>query len=371
MGGYHVTLVPHEAQQFADAIVVGDADGVWANVVRDAASGRLQPRYQARPQRTLTGIRPRREIFAGKPYQNLRLVEFARGCNFRCDFCSITAYHGAQQSHRPAADVVEEMRATGGRRFFIVDDNFVSQPDQARRLCRALIPLGISWVGQASIHIAQDTDLLRQMAASGCRGVLIGMESLSESNLRQMGKQWNTASGSYADSLQRFREAGLAVYGTFVFGYDDDTPDTIRRSVEFACQQKLFLAAFNHLVPFPGTPLFRRLEAERRLLKPSWWLAADGRVGDVVFRPARMTPTQLQAACLDARREFFRSRAIVQRLWDFQANSRSAVMAALFLGLNLQGKFDIDLRQGLQLGAGGGEDHLGVPSMLPEGERMA
>jgi radical SAM superfamily enzyme YgiQ (UPF0313 family) len=369
LGGYHVTLVPDEAQRFADAIVIGDADGVWQHVVNDAARQRLQPVYQGAPRASLTGLQPRREIFAGKRYQNLRLVEFARGCNFRCDFCSITAFHGARQSHRPPEDVVAEMQQAGGRRFFIVDDNFVSQPDQARRLCRALIPLRVSWVGQASIHIAQDAELLRLMAESGCRGVLIGMESLNEENLRQMGKQWNTASGSYAESLRRFRDAGLAVYGTFVFGYDHDTMETVQRSVEFACQQQLFLAAFNHLVPFPGTPLYRRLQAEGRLLKPSWWLDSESRVGDVVFRPARMTPEQLQRACLDARHSFFRSHAILRRMCDFRANCRNAIMAALFLGLNLQGKFDIDLRQGLQLGAGCDEEPVWFPAKAQRAQR--
>ena len=115
-------------------------------------------------------------------------VEFARGCNFKCDFCSITAFHGASQNHRPACEVAAEMAATGSRRFFIVDDNLVSQPARARELCRELIPLKIHWVGQASIHIAGDTELLGLMAKSGCLGVLIGMESLDPANLRDMGK---------------------------------------------------------------------------------------------------------------------------------------------------------------------------------------
>jgi radical SAM superfamily enzyme YgiQ (UPF0313 family) len=358
MGGYHVTLCPDEASQMADSIVIGDADEVWSQMLTDFLRGDLQAEYRSQQRTSLDGLRPRREIFAGKDYQNLRLVEFARGCNFKCDFCSITAFHAARQTHRPAAEVAAEMAAIGGSRFFIVDDNFVSQPEQARQLCRELVPLGVSWVGQASIHIASDTDLLNQMAASGCRGVLIGLESLSEGNLRQMGKQWNTASGSYADSLRRFRDAGLAVYGTFVFGYDDDSPDTIKRSVEFACQQKLFLAAFNQLIPFPGTPLYRRLLAEGRLIKPTWWLDRDCRVGDVVFRPARMQPEELQQACLDARRDFFKTGAIVQRMTDFRANLRTPLMAAIFLGLNWQGKYDIDLRQGMRLGAGLQEEEL-------------
>src|SRR5262249_25252868 len=199
-------------------------------------------------------------------------------------------FHAAGQNHRPPREVAAEMAATGSRRFFIVDDNLVSQPAKARELCRELIPLRVGWVGQASIHIAQDDELLALMAASGCRGVLIGMESLGPANLRDMGKGWNLAAASYTESLARFRAHGLAVYGTFVFGYDNDDAALVRRSVAFAREQRLFLAAFNHLVPFPGTPLYDRLAREGRLLRPAWWLDPDCRVGDVLFRPRNLGP---------------------------------------------------------------------------------
>ena len=318
----------------------------------DTRHGRLQPVYQGPAQRTLSGIRPRREIFQGKRYQNVTLVEFARGCNFKCDFCSITAFHHANQNHRPAREVAAEMEATGSRRFFIVDDNIVSQPAKVRELCRELIPLHINWVGQASIHIAQDEELLELMVKSGCRGVLIGMESLDPANLRDMGKSWNLTGGSYADSLSRFRKHGLAVYGTFIFGYDHDDRQVMQRSVAFAREHKLFLAAFNHLVPFPGTPLYRRLHDEGRLLSSRWWLDPQGRVGDVTFRPRRVSPQELQAMCLEARRQFYTWGSIAERLADARANAGSLMMLGIYLGLNIGAHFDIDLRQGLRLGAG-------------------
>ncbi len=261
LGGYHVTLLPEEALAEADAIVIGHAESVWRQLLDDARRRDLKPMYRGATRETLVGIKPRREIFGGRNYQNITLVEFARGCNFKCDFCAITAFHGAKQNHRPAIDVVEEIVASSSKRFFIVDDNFVSQPNKARELCRQLAPLDVNWVGQASIHIAHDDELLALMAESGCRGVLIGMESLDPKNLRAMGKDWNLAAGSYAQSLAQFRKHGLAVYGTFVFGYDHDDADTIQQSIDFAREQKLFLAAFNHLIPFPGTPLHERLDA--------------------------------------------------------------------------------------------------------------
>lgn len=352
MGGYHVTLLPEEAALEADAIVVGDAEPVWAELLDDARHRRLRRRYEGSGKPCLVGLRPRRELFTGKRYQNITLVEFARGCNFRCDFCSITAFHNAAQHHRPAREVVAEMEATGSRRFFVVDDNIVSQPARARELCRELIPLGVSWVGQASIHIARDDELLALMAKSGCRGLLIGMESLEPANLRDMAKDWNLTGGSYSESLRRFREHGLAVYGTFVFGYDHDDWQVVQRSVDFAREQKLFLAAFNHLVPFPGTPLYRRLKQQGRLLKPRWWLDPESRVGEVTFQPRKMGPRELEALCLDARRQFYGWGSMWDRLRERAANASSLLMTGVYLGLNLQAHFDIDRRQGLRLGAG-------------------
>jgi radical SAM superfamily enzyme YgiQ (UPF0313 family) len=354
MGGYHTTLVPDEASAEADAVVVGDAEPVWPELLDDSRNRRLQRVYRG-GRRALRGLKPRREIFRGKTYQNVTLIEFARGCNFKCDFCSITAFHDASQNHRPAAEVAAEMAATGSDRFFIVDDNLVSQPTRARELCRALVPLHVSWVGQASIHIAQDDELLDLMAQSGCRGVLIGMESLDPDNLRDMGKGWNLAGGSYADSLARFRKHGLAVYGTFVFGYDHDDRRVVEQSVAFAREQKLFLAAFNHLVPFPGTPLYRRLRDEGRLLTEKWWLDPNGCVGDVTFRPKKVSPEELKALCLEARRRFYGWGSIFERLRDRAANASSLLMGGIYLGLNVSAHFDIDLRQGLRLGAGLGE----------------
>jgi radical SAM superfamily enzyme YgiQ (UPF0313 family) len=358
LGGYHVTLLPEEASRYADAIVLGDAEPVWRRLIDDARQGHLQPQYDGRGRREQLDVMPDRSIFGQRRYQNITLVEYARGCNFRCDFCSITAFHKASQSHRPARDVAHEMEESGSRRFFIVDDNIVSEPRKARELCREITPLGISWVGQASIHIAEDDDLLEQMARSGCRGVLIGMESIDQENLAAMGKEWNTSRMSYAESLRQFRKHGLAIYGTFVFGYDQDDWRVIKRSVEFAREHKLFLAAFNHLVPFPGTPLYHRLREQGKLLSDPWWLDPEGRVGDVVFRPAKLSPKELQEGCLWARREFYGWRSMFERARDSQANARNATMLGVYLGLNLGSHFDIDLRQGLQLGVGTGSAPL-------------
>jgi radical SAM superfamily enzyme YgiQ (UPF0313 family) len=221
-----------------------------------------------------------------------------------------------------------------------------------RELCRELAPLGVHWIGQAGIHIARKPEILDLLVESGCRGLLLGMESLDPTNLRAMGKAWNTRNGDYAAQLSAIRNHGLAIYGTFLFGYDNDDRQAVQRSVDFARDQKLFLAAFNHLVPFPGTPVYARLLSEGRLPVKQWWLDPDGRMGDVTFEPRKISAEELEETCLDARRQFYSWRSIFRRMWDFKTNAQSLRMAGLYLSVNAQAHLDIDLRQGLSLGTG-------------------
>ena len=274
--------------------ILGDAEPVWLQVLADAKARCSSPHIAARDAAPSAGC-----AIAGRFTPSIP-IRISRSLSLRGAAISNAIFARSPRSTKRAkitapCEVVKEMAATRSDRFFIVDDNVVSQPVKVRELCREMIPLRTNWVGQASIHIANDDSLLELMAKSGCRGVLIGMESLDPANLRDMDKSWNIAQADYKESLSRFRKHGLAVYGTFLFGYDNDDAAIVQRSIDFAQEQKLFLAAFNHLVPFPGTPLYRRLETEGRLLKPKWWLDPESRVGDVVFRPKKVSPRELEA----------------------------------------------------------------------------
>jgi radical SAM superfamily enzyme YgiQ (UPF0313 family) len=194
-----------------------------------------------------------------------------------------------------------------------VDDNITSDVKHAKEFFRSLIPLKIRWVSQASINLASDDELLRLMVASGCQGVLIGLESLNPNNLAAMNKRVNLAHGGYDQALANLNRHNIRLYITFVFGYDDDTEASFTETLQFAIQHKFYLAAFNHLTPFPGTPLYRSLEAEGRLLYSKWWL--DDRYGYnmVPFQPLRMTPERIQHKCVEARTMFYSWRNIWQR----------------------------------------------------------
>ena len=271
MGGYHPTFLPEETLEHADAVVKGDAEGIWGQLLRDAQNGSLQAVYESPAFLPLDGLMPDRSIFEGKKYAPMGLVQYSRGCKFNCSFCSIRAFYGRSLRQRPVEDVVEDIRRSGRRHIFLVDDNLFVDVDKARELFEALVPLKIFWSCQISIDIARDTELVELMARSGCISALIGFESLDPASLKEIKKGWNVKWQSYDDAIDVFKNAGIMIYGTFVFGCDNDTADSFDASVDFAIKNKFLLANFNPLTPMPGAPLYDRMKKEGRLLHDRWW----------------------------------------------------------------------------------------------------
>ena len=289
MGGYHPTFLPEEALQFADAIVIGDAEAVWHQVLEDAENNSLSSIYQGEEFPCLDGIKFDRSIFQGKKYAPVTLVQYGRGCKYSCDFCSIRAFYGSNLRQRPIGQVIDEIKRHAGKFLFLVDDNIFVNGDQARELFEALIPLKKKWFCQVSIDIAKDPELVELMRKSGCISALFGFESLNTDNLKQMAKSWNVHYGSYGDSIRVIQDAGIMIYGTFVFGYDQDTRDSFDEAVEFAIDHKFYLANFNPLTPMPGARLYDRMVAEERMLYDRWWLDENYRYGHATFTPLGMT----------------------------------------------------------------------------------
>jgi radical SAM superfamily enzyme YgiQ (UPF0313 family) len=314
MGGFHPTLCPEEVSQYAESAIIGEAEGLWEKVISDAERKTLQPYYASSHRPVLTAVKPDRSIYKGKRYLPLALVEATRGCQFRCNFCAIQTFFNHSQNARPFDNIVAEIKSIKHKPLiFFVDDNITSDVKFAKEFFRTLIPLKIRWVSQASINLASDEELLQLMVASGCQGVLIGLESLNPNNLAFMNKGVNLAPEGYEQALANLKRHNIRVYITFIFGYDDDSEASFSKTLQFAIQQKFYLAAFNHLTPFPGTPLYRSLEAEGRLLFSKWWL--DDRYGYnmVPFQPMRMTPERIQHKCVETRKTFFSWRNIWQR----------------------------------------------------------
>lgn len=358
MGGYHPTFLPDEALQHADAVVKGDAEGVWPRVLDDAANGSLQPLYESPDFLPLDGTMPDRSIFAGKKYAPMGLVQYSRGCKFNCTFCSIRAFYGTSLRQRPVGEVVEDIRRSGRRHIFLIDDNLFVDREKACGLFKAIAPLRITWSCQVSIDIARDEKLVKLMARSGCISVLIGFESLQPASLRELNKGWNLKWQSYDQAISVFRRAGIMLYGTFVFGCDNDTTDAFDESVAFAIRNGFMLANFNPLTPMPGAPLYKRIQQEGRLLYDRWWLDPDFRYGDATFAPMHMTADRLADECFAARMKFNSVRSIVGRLLDLRTNMRSPYRTGIYLAANLISRREIRRKQRHRLGAAKGCERL-------------
>jgi radical SAM superfamily enzyme YgiQ (UPF0313 family) len=351
MGGFHPTLCPDEAAQYAESVVVGEAEESWPRLVDDFRHGRLQPLYRAEGRPSLRGVKPDRRIFTGKRYLPVGLVEAGRGCHFRCEFCAVQAVFRNTQTRRPLDDVIAEVADLRGTRrlFFFVDDNITSNLDDAKDFFRALAALKVRWVSQSSINAAHDEEFLDLIVRSGCQGVLIGFESLNPVALAAMNKSFNTMRGGYDVALANLRRFGLRLYATFIFGYDADTPESFVRATEFARDHRFYIAAFNHLTPFPGTPLYARLERDGRLLFDRWWLDPRYRYNAVPFRPATMSPEALARHCLEARRRFYAWPSIIRRGLD-PVNRADGFMFRNFFPINSMLRVDTNRRDGFPLG---------------------
>ncbi|MBI4867128.1 MAG: radical SAM protein [Candidatus Wallbacteria bacterium] len=351
MGGYHPTFLPEEALRFADAVVCGDAEGIWEQVLADTRAGRLAGIYRREGFPPLASARFDRSIFAGKNYGPVRMVQYGRGCKWNCDFCSIRAFYGSSLRQRPVEAVVRELEQLAPRHVFLVDDNIFVDTAQARELFGALKPLGIRWSTQVSLDIAKDPKLVKLMAESGCTLALCGFESLNSQNLHQMKKHWNQGYGGYDRAIQILQDAGIMIYGTFVFGYDHDTADAFDEAVEFAMKHRFALANFNPLTPTPGTPLLERLRGQGRMLWDRWWLADDYTYGHATFRPRMMEPEELTAGCFRARKRFYTLGSIVRRALEPRTNLASFHRLGLHMMMNLISRREISIKQNASLGA--------------------
>jgi radical SAM superfamily enzyme YgiQ (UPF0313 family) len=352
LGGHHPTLLPEEAARHADSLLLGEAEGVWETVLADLRRGRLRPIYRQAEMQPLAGVRADRSIFDGKRYLPIGMVESTRGCPFACNFCSVTTFFGRSFRHRPPQEVAAEVAGLGKKLVFLVDDNIVGDRQAAKQLFRALIPLRIRWISQASLTMARDRELMRLMRESGCAGVLVGIESLGRGNLKQIRKAWNTVGIGYAEALAIARDHGIAIVGSFILGMDEDTPETLDLMLEFAVRQRLFAVLFNLLTPYPGTELYEAFRRQGRLARPCWWDDPGYTYGSLVFEPAGMSGESLARKRLQMYRDFYGAYSLVRRLCEPRANARDLWHAFTFLAMNLPANREELMRFGQALGAG-------------------
>lgn len=353
MGGMHPALIPEEVKPHADSIYIGDAEFKWGEVLEDFRRGKLQPIYKTRAGIPQPGTLTRRDIFKGKGYLPITLLQFSRGCRFACNFCAVSTYFDKTQYCRKVREVVQEIESAERQIVFFVDDNLLSNFEAAKALFRELTPLKVHWVSQGTINMTQDLELMDLMVKSGCIGLVVGFESITPQNLRWMKKSPNLVGAfkAYESQLKIIRDYGLQLWAAFTLGHDYDTRETIERTLEFAMENKFPLAAFNILVPYPATPLYKKLESEKRLLYDGkWWLHPEYRFNYAAFQPKLMSPDELTEACFQVRASYNSISSIIRRTFDLKTNMRSLYKLGLYLRYSPLFRKEVFKKHGMRFG---------------------
>jgi radical SAM superfamily enzyme YgiQ (UPF0313 family) len=330
VGGYHPSFLPEEALQHADAVCVGEAENNVPRIVGDFEGGRLQRVYR-NGLVNLAGLPvPPRSLIRGGSYAVVDTVQATRGCPHRCTFCSITSFFGHSFRSRPVDEVIEELKGLGTYLLFM-DDNITMDPEYARELFTKMNPLKKRWFSQCSTRIAYDEKLLDLAARSGCRGLFIGFESLSQEGLKGWNKGFNRVN-DYTQAIDRIHARGISIQGAIVFGNDCDTPEIFPRTLSFLLEANIDALQATILTPFPGTPLFAEMESEGRIVD-SYWGHYDFR--HVVFEPKNMNRQELKRGHDWVLKNFYSNRSIARRTRNELRYLSPATILRATLPLNL------------------------------------
>jgi radical SAM superfamily enzyme YgiQ (UPF0313 family) len=311
MGGLHCLSCPDEVRAHADILAIGEGVQLWPQILSDIERGFPQPEYRAdfrKPYRDDPA--PRRNLMPRQSFLTTSSLIATRGCHNRCGFCYLST-DGLVMPYqvRDPAQIAAEFAADNQPYGVFIDNNLGSKRDYLRSLCHALRPLEKIWSAAVTIDVTDDPALIRDMALAGCTGVFVGFESLTDENLADARKK-TPRTDDYARRVRILHDHGIQVNGSFVLGFDHDRPDCFARTVEWIERAKLECATFHILTPYPGTPLFRQMEAEGRLLHKDW---SKYDTAHVVFRPRHMSEEQLSEGYAWCYRTLFSSRSIWKR----------------------------------------------------------
>lgn len=312
MGGMHPTVMPEEALTHADAVVIGEAESVMAGLLEDFLGSRLKQVYRAPIPEGDELVIPwsRREVLAGKRYLTTQTLQASRGCPYDCAFCTVTQYFGNRFRYRDSADILAEIRSFPRKLVIFLDDNLLGDPAKARPILEGMAELGIRWGSQTSLRFAEDRELLKLVARSGCIGLFVGIESVTGEFSHLAKSAGRTSQG---ELMKRVRDAGIILETSFIFGFDDQDRSIFEETLRFVEEHSPSVPTFNLLTPYPGTKLFQQYEQEGRLLHREWDRYNHG---EVVFQPKLMTPEQLYLGWLETRKEAYTWPSILSRVWQ-------------------------------------------------------
>ncbi|MFA5975938.1 MAG: radical SAM protein [Elusimicrobiota bacterium] len=297
LGGIHVSLLPEEAIQHCDSVVIGEAEELWGQVVEDFQKGKLERFYRASafPELTQSPI-PKWDFLEPKAYSYFTL-QIGRGCPFDCDFCMVKRFNGRVYRHKEIERVISEIKLLKKldpeKLIFFTDDNILAIPPFTKELLSRLIPLKMkAWWCQSSVNRLKDDRMLDLMYQAGCRVIFVGIESVSQKSIDSMNKGAVNKVDEYKDVIRKVHSHKMAVFGSFVFGNDTDDKTIFEETIKFIDETNIGFAMINILTPPPGSRLFTRLEQENRIFHWEWWRY---NTDTVCFQPKQMTPDQLYA----------------------------------------------------------------------------
>jgi len=311
LGGVHPTILPDEALLYADCVVVGEAEGVWKTLLIDFENNKLQKKYH-NPLPDLDQYIPKdfSKIIKKRLFSIVPIMT-TRGCPYNCDFCCVTNLFGSKIRHIPIENVVRDIKESKAKVFIFLDDNIIGNPVYAKALFKAIKPLNIKWVGQASVSLLVGDDELIQLAAdSGCQTLFFGIESVSVEQLKTMRKSLKEIK-HLERAFQKIKKMGILIHASMVFGFDNDTKAVFDDTVQFLMKNKISTVSFNVLTPYPGTKIYEKLKNENRLITHDWRYYDHN---TVVFKPSNMTALELQIGKITARKKFYSLPSVLKRL---------------------------------------------------------
>ncbi len=311
LGGVHPTILPEEAAEHADCVVIGEAEGVWEHLIQDFQANRLKRRYHDPV--------PDLGKYVSKDFTNIikrRLFKLiplmtTKGCPYSCDFCCVTNLFGKKIRHVPIENIVRDIKESGAKNYIFLDDNIIGHPEYAKKLFKAIKPLNIHWVGQASVSLLVADDELIQLASdSGCKILFFGIESVSLDQLLTMRKAIKDIE-DLEKAFKTIKKMGILIHASMVFGFDNDNLKTFNETVQFLKRNKVSTVSFNVLTPYPGTKTYEDMKKEGRLITTDWKYYDHN---TVVFKPKNMTPFELQIGKVKARKDFYSISSVIKRL---------------------------------------------------------
>jgi radical SAM superfamily enzyme YgiQ (UPF0313 family) len=292
MGGIHASSTVEEVLEHADSVAIGEADDLWTQIIREAADDNLKKTYSAKRKDRLDNLpHPRFGLLDETKYIRLPFrkspiipIQTARGCPFNCEFCSVSRFWGNKLRFRPIRDVIDEITESHADTVFFTDDNFTASAERTIELCKELRHLRIRYICQIDSLAFKHPDIIKALGKSGCLMVFVGFESIYKDNLKNVNKGFNDP-GNYSKLIKLLHKNRISVYAGIIFGFEKDDPSKVEHTVKFLIDEKVELASFFRMTPFPGTRLFDRLDKENVLVDGKWWLKRGENLGSLVKYP--------------------------------------------------------------------------------------